>query len=144
MLCKARHYIIRSCTVAACGGLFRPTITAFIVGHAISTAGKNTPTPGTGTRKRRVFACDHYCAQSSCFACHWAYQLWWRDLSLFCASRDRYNFAQVLHITVVVLSCFFFLIFCNVRSNTNIMWLFVVLVCPCGDMQVSPMVVAQL
>ena len=38
----------------------------------------------------------------------------------------------------------FSFIFCDVRSNTNITWLFVVLVCPCGDMQVSPMVVAQL
>ena len=129
--------------MAACGGYFRLLMTAFMGGHAISTTGKNTPTPGSGTRIRRVFACDHYCAQSSCFACHWACQLWWRDLCLFRASRHRYKFAQVLHITVVVFVLFFVFVF-FFRSNTNITWLFVVLVCPCGDMQVSPMVVAQL
>ena len=31
-------------------------MTALMVGHAIFTTGKNTPTPGTGTRMRRVFA----------------------------------------------------------------------------------------
>ena len=61
-----------------------------MVGHAIFTTGKNTPTPGTGTRTRRVFACDHNRVRLSCFACHRMYRLWWRDLFRFCASRFRF------------------------------------------------------
>ena len=101
-------------------------MTALMVGHAIFTTGKNTPTPGTGTRMRRVFACDHNRVRLSCFACHRMYRLWWRDPCLFCASRYRYISAQVLHIIVSM----FVLCFCQVRSNTTsqITWLLFVLV----------------
>ena len=93
-------------------------MTALMVGHAIFTTGKNTPTPVTGSRKRRVIACDCIRVESSCIACHSTYRLQWRDLFRFSASRFRYISCTGIAYHRLSVLFYFVYVFLQVRSNT--------------------------
>ena len=108
--------LIRSCTVAACGGLFRPTITAFIVGHAISTAGKNTLPQTQGLVK------VEYLPATTTLLSHLALLVTGRVScgGETCTYSMQVGTGVTLHKYCISLWLFLSCCFCHVRSNTDI------------------------